>query len=124
MWPRDLMDALTAEYGPCGLNAERLQQRAAQLYAPPDPLADERLQMMTIHKSGLEFDVVIVPGVERVIGGQDPSLLIWDEVAGDDGQTRPTCRTDAAGRPSRRMGQRLLSVITAICASRAYAQPT
>ncbi len=85
----DLMDALTAEYGPCGLNAERLQQRAAQLYAPPDPLADERLQMMTIHKSkGLEFDVVIVPGMERVIGGQDPSLLVWDEVAGDDGQTR------------------------------------
>lgn len=43
--------------------------------------------MMTIHKSkGLEFETVILPGLHRVTGGNDSSLLLWDEVAGADGE--------------------------------------
>jgi ATP-dependent exoDNAse (exonuclease V) beta subunit len=42
--------------------------------------------MMTVHKSkGLEFDTVILPGLDRGTGGNESSLLLWDEVAGADG---------------------------------------
>jgi ATP-dependent exoDNAse (exonuclease V) beta subunit len=67
------------------LSAETLAARAAELYAPADPRGGA-LQMMTVHKAkGLEFDTVIVPGLHRTTGGNDSSLLLWDEVAGTDG---------------------------------------
>jgi ATP-dependent helicase/nuclease subunit A len=50
------------------------------LFAAPDPLADESLQLMTIHKSkGLEFDQVILPGLGRTVRGSDKPLLRWLE---------------------------------------------
>ena len=68
------------------LDADTLATQAGELYAPTDPLGGA-LQMMTIHKAkGLEFDTVIVPGLHRVTGGNDSSLLLWDEVAGADGR--------------------------------------
>ena len=67
------------------LSAETLAAHAAELYAPADPRGGA-LQMMTVHKAkGLEFDTVIVPGLHRATGGNDSSLLLWDEVAGADG---------------------------------------
>ena len=52
----------------------------AELYALPDLQADERLQIMTIHKAkGLEFDTVIVPGLGRVPRGDDSRLFLWME---------------------------------------------
>jgi len=67
------------------LSAETLAAHAAELYAPSDPLGDA-VQMMTVHKSkGLEFDTVILPGLHRETGGNESSLLLWDEVAGADG---------------------------------------
>ena len=45
--------------------------------------AEERLKIMTIHRSkGLEFDHVIVPGLERRTRGDDPSLLLWQQHQG------------------------------------------
>jgi ATP-dependent exoDNAse (exonuclease V) beta subunit len=77
-----LVDKLVAARN---LNAETLAAQAAELYAPADPLGDA-VQMMTVHKSkGLEFDTVILPGLDRATGGNDSSLLLWDEVAGADG---------------------------------------
>jgi ATP-dependent exoDNAse (exonuclease V) beta subunit len=77
-----LVDKLVASRN---LNAETLAAHAAELYAPSDPLGDA-VQMMTVHKSkGLEFDTVILPGLHRATGGNDSSLLLWDEVAGADG---------------------------------------
>ena len=77
-----LIDQLVAARN---LSAETLATHAAELFAPADPLGDA-LQMMTIHKAkGLEFDTVIVPGLHRATGGNDGSLLLWDEVAGADG---------------------------------------
>ncbi len=67
------------------LSAETLAAHAAELYAPADPRGGA-LQLMTVHKAkGLEFDTVIVPGLHRTTGGNDSSLLLWDEVAGVDG---------------------------------------
>ena len=60
----------------------------ADLYAQPDPAAPPELQVMTIHKAkGLEFDVVILPGLGRGRGRQDPPLLRWLEVARADGDS-------------------------------------
>jgi ATP-dependent helicase/nuclease subunit A len=77
-----LLDKLVAARN---LSAETLAAHAAELFAPADPLGNA-VQMMTIHKSkGLEFDTVILPGLHRATGGNDSSLLLWDEVAGADG---------------------------------------
>ena len=52
----------------------------AELYALPDLQADERLQIMTIHKAkGLEFDTVIVPGLGRAPRADDARLFVWME---------------------------------------------
>jgi ATP-dependent exoDNAse (exonuclease V) beta subunit len=51
-----------------------------RLFAAPDPAADARLQVMSIHKAkGLEFDTVILPGLGRVPRHDDPPLLRWFE---------------------------------------------
>ena len=56
------------------------EEGLAKLYALPDLQADERLQIMTIHKAkGLEFDIVIVPGLGRPTRNDDPKLFLWTE---------------------------------------------
>ena len=56
------------------------EEGLAELYALPDLLADERLQIMTIHKAkGLEFDTVIVPGLGRAPRAEDARLFLWME---------------------------------------------
>jgi ATP-dependent exoDNAse (exonuclease V) beta subunit len=53
-----------------------------KLTAMPDPesSADHGVQLMTVHKAkGLEFEVVIVPGLEARVGRPDQSLLSWLE---------------------------------------------
>jgi len=74
-----------------------------QLYA--EPLADEEtlvgdepttntphpapLQIMTIHKSkGLEFDTVIIPGLDRRGANNSHALLLWRERVDKDGITQ------------------------------------
>ena len=64
------------------------EEGLADLYALPDLKADERLEIMTIHKAkGLEFDTVIVPGLGRRSRGDDSKLFLWLEqpAAGEDG---------------------------------------
>ncbi len=59
---------------------ERLSEQLARRFARPDPTADGSLQLMTIHKAkGLEFDVVILPGLGREPGRDRPELLTWLE---------------------------------------------
>ena len=51
-----------------------------RLFAAPSPHADPKLQVMTIHKSkGLEFDTVIIPGLDRSARKDDKQLLLWQE---------------------------------------------
>jgi ATP-dependent exoDNAse (exonuclease V) beta subunit len=48
------------------------------------------LHIMTIHKAkGLEFDVVILPGLDRTPPAQDSPLLIWKEFLDADNNPRP-----------------------------------
>ncbi len=55
-----------------------LEQQVSQLFAAPDAQADARLQLMTLHKAkGLEFDVVIAPGLGYVPRRNDLQLLAW-----------------------------------------------
>ena len=59
----------------------------AELYALPDLQADERLQIMTIHKAkGLEIGTVIVPGLGRAPRSDDARLFLWmEQPRGDSG---------------------------------------
>lgn len=61
---------------------DRLTEEMDRLFATPDTAADGRLQLLTVHKSkGLEFDVVILPGLQRKTSGNATPLLAWDSVA-------------------------------------------
>jgi ATP-dependent exoDNAse (exonuclease V) beta subunit len=74
----DLLDELEAGGR---LTLAQLEKEAAKLYAAPDALADGTLQFMTLHKAkGLEFNTVILPGLNRRTGGTDTPLMRWEEV--------------------------------------------
>jgi len=63
-----------------------IDENIESLFSAPDPDADGRIQIMTMHKSkGLEFDVVILPGLQRRPRNQDPELLLWQQKLYMDG---------------------------------------
>ncbi len=63
-------------------STEQLAIEVEKLYAAPNAKAPDTLQFMTIHKSkGLEFDTVILPGLDKTTGGGEQPLLMWEEVA-------------------------------------------
>ncbi len=65
-------------------NFQTLREQVSELFAQPDTLADERLQIMTIHKAkGLEFDTVILPGLGQPPRGEENKLLVWQEQEGE-----------------------------------------
>jgi len=58
-----------------------LAERLEELHAAPDTEADSSLQVMTIHKAkGLQFDVVILPGLGRRPRHREKALLHWLEL--------------------------------------------
>jgi len=62
------------------LDISAFEQRIEELYARPDSEADDSLQIMSIHKAkGLEFDVVIVPGLGRQPMRDESRLMLWLE---------------------------------------------
>ncbi len=61
-------------------DVSRLHEAITSLFARPDNLADDHLQVMTIHKAkGLEFDVVILPGLGQKTPPASKQLLLWSE---------------------------------------------
>jgi ATP-dependent helicase/nuclease subunit A len=59
---------------------ESLHQRLKELYAQPNPAVSEDcgVQLMTIHQAkGLEFEVVLVPQLQRPGKADDPPLFHW-----------------------------------------------
>lgn len=61
-----------------------------RLYASPAPLTDgPAVQIMTIHKAkGLEFDTVIIPGLDRGSKADQMQLLQWRERVSATGKTQ------------------------------------
>jgi ATP-dependent exoDNAse (exonuclease V) beta subunit len=60
---------------------DHFETQLKRLFAKPE--ADKRinLHLMTIHKSkGLEFDTVILPGLDKASSKSDPQLMLWSEV--------------------------------------------
>lgn len=79
----DLLDALEAESLP--IDRDTLGLRMKDLYAQPDARADGKLQVLTIYSAkGLQFDTVILPGLNRTPRGDDNKLLHWFELAGQN----------------------------------------
>ena len=62
-----------------------LAERLAELYALPDMEAGaDAIEIMTVHKAkGLEFDTVIMPGLDRTQRSTEPPLIVWKALASD-----------------------------------------
>ena len=57
-----------------------------ELYAAPDSAAPDAMQLLTMHKAkGLEFDHVILPGLDRRTGRSEKQLLRWLEQVRESG---------------------------------------
>ncbi|WP_207765942.1 UvrD-helicase domain-containing protein [Solimonas fluminis] len=75
--------------GPELPDLEALDLALSELKASADAEAGETLSLMTIHKSkGLEFDVVIVPGLGRGTRSDTRPLVAWATRRGRDGGER------------------------------------
>ncbi len=65
------------------LDPTLLQAHLQKLYAEPDPIPPGTpfVELLTIHKAkGLEWDVVVVPALERGPGRSPTRLLTWSEI--------------------------------------------
>lgn len=71
------------------LDGAAFDQAVGRLYAAPQANGDPKLQVMTIHKSkGLEFDTVIIPGLDRRSRKDDKQLLLWKDRINSRGEQR------------------------------------
>ncbi len=68
---------------------EDLEAAVVQLKAAAVSNQPSAVQIMTIHKAkGLEFDIVILPGLARSTSGHDKRLLYWHESLNAQGNTQ------------------------------------
>jgi ATP-dependent exoDNAse (exonuclease V) beta subunit len=66
-----------------------LYAKSSSCHEPSSAPAAKQVQLMSIHKSkGLQFDVVMLPGMQRQPRSEDKPLLVWHEeqfASGDSG---------------------------------------
>ncbi len=80
------LDRLEREAG-CRPQASEIEAAVSGVLASPVGSADARVQVMTIHRAkGLEFDVVILPDLQRGPRGGERPLLYWTTVATGPGE--------------------------------------
>ncbi len=79
-----LLDEVERESGPLDLGL--LERKISRLYAESSTSEDSvTVDLMTIHGAkGLEWDVVIVPGLEKKARGTRERLLNWNEIVSKD----------------------------------------
>ena len=78
-----------SQVGASALSLAVLEVRLRELFAEGEILAPEtpHVELLTIHKAkGLEWDVVIVPGLERLPDRGRPRLLAWTTLDGGSGE--------------------------------------
>ncbi len=64
----------------------RLEDQLARLFASGQVHGEPRVEIMTIHAAkGLEFETVVLPGLQRRMRAEDRELLRWTRIAGADG---------------------------------------
>ncbi len=85
-----------------------LADKLEKLWALPDVDAGpDAVEIMTIHKAkGLEFDTVIVPGLDRAPRSGDRQLLIWKQTTGG-----PSSPRSSSSSPRKRGSSLLLAPI-------------
>jgi ATP-dependent exoDNAse (exonuclease V) beta subunit len=67
-------------------DAARLEDQLTRLFASARIASGVRVEIMTIHAAkGLEFDTVILPGLQRQLRAEDRELLRWARIAGPHG---------------------------------------
>ena len=101
----DALDGVEADQPGLPVDLARLSEGLRDLYAPSQPHPDTRVDLLTIHKAkGLQFDTVVVPGLDRRGRGEDPRLLHWleDSRAG---------RAQPGGRTARGVRRRTQSAV-------------
>jgi ATP-dependent exoDNAse (exonuclease V) beta subunit len=77
-----LLDSIEAEpeAGSSSFDLATLERRLAKLYAAP-VIHPGAVDLLTVHKAkGLEWDVVIVPALERIAASNRSRLLFWLEL--------------------------------------------
>ncbi|HKE95683.1 MAG TPA: UvrD-helicase domain-containing protein [Povalibacter sp.] len=64
----------------------RLEEQLERLFASGKVHGEPRVEIMTIHAAkGLEFETVILPGLQRQMRAEDRELLRWTRIAGAEG---------------------------------------
>ena len=91
-----LIEALYRETG--ALSTALLTERLKRLYAAPEP-AESAVDLMTIHGAkGLEWDVVLLPELERSAPPAQTRLLEWEELSHDDPEVASMMLAPIAGK--------------------------
>ena len=99
----DLLDSLENENLP--VDRDTLELRLQDLYAEPDAEADGKLQVLTIHSAkGLQFDTVILPGLNRDTSGDNAKLLHWFELPDQDKIVMSPMRNSAEKEQQKKSG--------------------
>jgi ATP-dependent exoDNAse (exonuclease V) beta subunit len=108
----DLLDSLENENLPVA--NDTLDLRMKNLYAEPDAQASDKLQVLTIYSSkGLQFDNVLLPGLNRSPRGDDPKLFHWFEMADENTIVMSPMRNSKEKELQKKSGD-LIGFITAV----------